>query len=230
MTSVAERSSCVRFACANPHSLVSAQDDPEFMSALRACEVTVADGIGVTMVARLIGVSVGPRITGMDFFTSMMARLNRHGGRVFFFGSSNAVLERMTVRAAREFPNVKIAVLSPPYGDWSESENDAMVQQIVDWQPDVLWVGMTAPKQEKWVQRNTARLNVPVIACVGAVFDYYAETVRRAPLWLCRLGMEWAYRLVQEPARLWRRTLVSAPQFVGMALRERLGLMLAADR
>ena len=225
--SVDKHGACFKFACANPHSLVAAQNDAEFLRALRHCDATVADGIGVTLVARLAGVHVGPRITGHDFFSRMMASLDRRGGRAFFFGSSDSVLSAIAARAACDYPHVIVESLSPPYGAWSKEQNEAMVAHIRARAPDVLWVGMTAPRQEKWVAENAARLGVPVIGSIGAVFDYYAGTVRRAPRWLCRLGLEWAYRLAHEPVRLWRRTLVSAPMFLALVLRERLRLALA---
>lgn len=222
MVSVCDRHPPFKFACANPHSLVAAQSDANFLRALRACDAVVADGVGVTLVGRLTGVQVGPRITGTDFFLGLMSKLNRRGGRAFFFGSSDEVLKRMVARAGRDFPNVHIEVLSPPYGQWSDADNDAMIARIRDAKPDVLWVGMTAPKQEKWVNDYAQRMDVPVVGSIGAVFDYYAGKVHRAPQWLCDLGLEWLYRLAQEPGRLWRRTFVSAPQFLILALRERL--------
>ena len=91
-----------------------------------------------------------------------------------------------------------------------------MIRLINDAQPDVLWVGMTAPKQETWVQTNRKRLRVPVIGSIGAVFDFYAGTHPRSPRWICRLGLEWVYRFVREPRRMWRRNFVSAPKFIGL--------------
>lgn len=226
MIAVSDRHPPFKFACANPHSLVAARNNPKFMTALKACDAVVADGVGVTLVGRLTGVDVGPRITGLDFFMGFMSRLNRRGGRAFFFGSSDAVLQRLVARLNRDFPKVAIEVLSPPYGEWSEAQNDAMVARIREAKPDVLWVGMTAPKQELWVHANASRANVPVVGSIGAVFDYYAGTIKRAPQWLCNLGLEWLYRLLGEPKRLWRRTVVSAPLFLLLVMRERLVVML----
>jgi N-acetylglucosaminyldiphosphoundecaprenol N-acetyl-beta-D-mannosaminyltransferase len=222
MASVHLRRPTFNFACANPHSLVTAKADPQFQRALRACSVVVADGVGVTLVSRAVGVDVGPRITGNDFFLSMMMQINRRGGRVFFLGSRDEVLERIVARARRDYPNVHVDVLSPPYGEWSEQTNSELKRRIVEARPDVLWVGMTAPRQEKWVHRNLHALDVPVVGSIGAVFDFYAGTVRRAPQWLCDLGFEWLYRLAHEPSRLWRRTLISAPAFLWLVLREHL--------
>ena len=93
-----------------------------------------------------------------------------------------------------------------------------MVQTINDAKPDVLWVGMTAPKQEKWVEENRHNLTVPVIGSIGAVFDFYAGTYARAPQWVCRIGLEWAYRFLLEPRRMWQRNCVSAPKFLWLVM------------
>ena len=210
------------FACANPHSLVVARSDDSFRDALERASAVVADGVGCKWGAALSGVSIGPRITGSDFFASIMAALNRAGGRAFFFGSSDAALQKLAYRVRQDYPRVAIGMLSPPFRPWTDEENRRMVENIRLFKPDVLWVGMTAPKQEKWVAANAARLKVPVIGSVGAVFDYYAGVTHRAPQWVCNLGLEWLYRLPREPKRLWRRTFVSAPTFLWFALLERI--------
>jgi N-acetylglucosaminyldiphosphoundecaprenol N-acetyl-beta-D-mannosaminyltransferase len=210
------------FACANPHSLVVARSDAQFRRALEMADAVVADGVGCQWAAALAGVAVGPRITGSEFFVSIMTALNRRGGRAFFFGSSDVVLEKLAARVRQNFPGVAISMLSPPYRPWSEEENQLMIGEIRNFEPDVLWVGMTAPKQEKWVACYGAELGVPVIGSVGAVFDYYAGVTQRAPQWICSLGLEWLYRLPREPKRLWRRTFVSAPAFLWLVLLERM--------
>lgn len=221
-TAIRERRNSFVFACANPHSLVVSRDDPDFRKALINASAVVADGVGCTLAATLAGVSVGPRITGSDYFAAIMTSLNRTGGRAFFFGSSQAVLAKLTKRVSIDYPHVDTDSLSPPYGPWSQEENRVMVEKICKFKPDVLWVGMTAPKQEKWVFANEAQLRVPVIGSIGAVFDYYAGVTQRAPQWICDLGLEWLYRLPREPRRLWRRTMISAPQFLWLVLCERI--------
>lgn len=222
LLSVEYRNSQRVFACANPHSLVVSQRDLEFEVALQRANVVVVDGIGASLMARLAGVRLGPRITGMDYFNGVLNALQQRGsGRVFFFGSSPQVLDRIAERFTREFPTLTLCgTLSPPYGAWSELENHRMVKAINDAKPDVLWVGMTAPKQEKWVEANRRQLGVPVIGSIGAVFDFYAGTYSRAPLWICDAGLEWMYRLIREPRRMWRRNFVSAPKFVWLVLRQ----------
>jgi N-acetylglucosaminyldiphosphoundecaprenol N-acetyl-beta-D-mannosaminyltransferase len=220
IAAVAGGGSRVTFACANPHSLVTAQADAAFKTALNNATLVVADGVGVTLMAKIANVKTGPRIAGTDYFLSVMHALEVHGAaKVFFFGSSQHVLARISERLQREFPNVKLCgVLSPPFGDWSAGSNSAMLETINRADPHVLWVGMTAPKQEKWVEENRHRLRAAVIASVGAVFDYYAGTNPRAPDWICKLGLEWLYRLAREPRRMWRRTFVSAPKFVALVV------------
>lgn len=220
IAAVERRGPPVAFACANPHSLVAAQGDAAFRLALNNASLVVADGVGVTLMAKIAGVKVGPRITGTDYFFSVMRALEEHGAaKVFFFGSSPHVLAGISARMNAEFPNVRLCgILSPPFGRWSAEVNSAMLETINRADPDVLWVGMTAPKQEKWVEENRRRLRAAVIGSIGAVFDFYAGTNRRAPQWMCRLGIEWLYRLAREPRRMWRRTFVSAPKFVALVV------------
>jgi len=220
VSAVERRAPGVVFACANPHSLVTAQGDAAFRAALNNASLVVPDGVGVTLMAKIAGVKVGPRITGTDYFLSVTRALEWHGAaKVFFFGSSSQVLARISERMQREFPNVKVCgILSPPFRGWSAEANSAMLETINGADPDVLWVGMTAPKQEKWVEENRHRLRAAVIASIGAVFDFYAGTNPRAPQWMCKFGIEWLYRLAREPRRMWRRTFVSAPKFVGLVV------------
>lgn len=208
------------FACANPHSIITAQHDAEFLSALHNADFIVADGVGVTLIGRLLGRDVGPRIAGENYFNALHSSLQRKGcGRVFFFGSSERVLELISRRFNEKYPELTLCgTLSPPYRPWSEAENTAMLKTINAAQPDVLWVGMTAPKQEKWIQDNRGKLDVPVIGAIGAVFDFFAGTYPRAPEWMCGAGLEWLYRLIKEPRRMWRRNFISTPKFIGLAL------------
>lgn len=221
LLSVEYRNSQRVFACANPHSLVVAQRDLEFQVALQRANFVVVDGIGASLMARVAGIRLGPRITGTDYFHGVLNALQQRGsGRVFFFGSSQKVLDLIAERFATDFPSLTLCgLLSPPFGSWSESENHRMVKTINEARPDVLWVGMTAPKQEKWVEANRRQLEVPVIGSIGAVFDFYAGTYSRAPWWICNAGLEWMYRLIREPRRMWRRNFVSAPKFVWLVFR-----------
>lgn len=218
------RDSRVIFVCANPHSIVAAQEDRQFSAALNNSDFSVADGVGVTMMAKMVNIRIGPRIAGHDYFKGILDALQKRGnGRVFFFGSSDHVLDLIGKRFRKEYPGLTLCgALSPPYGEWSEEDNESMIRMINAAEPDVLWVGMTAPKQEKWVEANKGRLNASVIGSIGAVFDFYAGTYPRAPVWMCKLGMEWVYRLVKEPRRMWRRNFISSPKFVYLMIKRHI--------
>jgi len=153
----------------------------------------------------------------MTFFGDLPnVQKNRGGGAIFF--SARRIAERLK----REFPAMTVCgTYSPPFRDsFTTQENDSIVDLINRSRPDVLWVGMTAPKQEKWVQQHRHRLQVPCIAAVGAVFDFYSGIKKRSPEFWQRLGLEWLHRLVREPFRLWERSVVSAPIFLLMVFKE----------
>lgn len=220
----AERS-CRYMACANPHSLVVASRDRQFCDALQEADLLTPDGVGIVLAARLLNRPLASRVIGYDFFMALTALLAvKRESRYFFLGSSEDVLGLMVRRLNREFPSITVCgIYAPPFRDtFSGEENSRMVKAINDARPDVLWVGMTAPKQEKWIYENRARLRVPFISAVGAVFDFYAGTAERPPAIWQNLGLEWLYRFLREPGRLWERNLVSTPKFIWMVLREKV--------
>lgn len=211
----------VTVACANLHCVATGAQDAEFARALAATSHVTADGAPLVAAGRLLGGPVGERITGYDLFEAVMERLDRRGGaRVFFLGSTPPVLERIVRRAGRDYPRIAVHVLSPPFGPLPETDAARIRSAIDAVRPDVVWVGMSAPKQEKWMAANASLVDAGAIACVGAVFDYYAGTLERAPAWLRRVGGEWLFRLVQEPRRVWRRYFVSGPAFAGLVWRD----------
>lgn len=212
--------------CANPHSLVTAREDPEFRDALMGADMVVPDGTGVVMASWLMGGGIKRRVTGSDIFARTSERLDRmKGHRAFFLGSTEETLAKIVHRYKADYPDLGICgVYSPPFKDeFSAEDDELMVSAVNKARPDVLWVGMTAPKQEKWIHRNLSRLDVPFVAAVGAVFDYYAGTVKRPHPWFRKMGLEWLPRLLREPRRLWGRNFVSTPRFVLRVLKEKLG-------
>ncbi len=214
-------------ACINPHSLVVAKSDECFSDALRNAPILIPDGIGIVLAAKVLNLDLTERVTGSDVFLGLSEKGNTSGGlKYFFLGSTESVLQKIQDRMAKEYPNISICgVLSPPFrAEFSEAENDAMIEEINKAKPDVLWVGMTAPKQEKWIYQNKDKLDVPLMGAIGAVFDFYAGTVKRSPEWACKMGLEWLPRLVREPRRLFRRNFISSPLFLLMVLKARIGL------
>jgi N-acetylglucosaminyldiphosphoundecaprenol N-acetyl-beta-D-mannosaminyltransferase len=215
------------FSCANPHSLAVAESRSDFRAALENADILVTDGVGLSLVGKMLDVDVGPRITGGDFFNNLMkqenlASLDRKT-RVYFFGSSQKVLDLMKKNIEAQYPNlVMCGYKSPPYGNWSDAENATFIAEINAAKPDILWVGMTAPKQELWTHQHRDKLTVSIIGNIGAVFDFCAGTYERAPEWAQKAGVEWLVRLWREPKRMWRRNFISPVIFVVAAIRHRI--------
>ena len=136
--------------------------------------------------------------------------------RVMFMGSSERVLEKIKERAAKDYPNLEVVTYSPPYkAVFSEEDNRAIIQAINEANPDLLWIGMTAPKQEKWTYQHWKELDIHChVGTIGAVFDFYAGTAKRAPMWWQEHGVEWLFRLLKEPKRMWRRYVIGNPLFL----------------
>lgn len=234
---VLEGDGCRTFACINPHTYVGAQAGPRVSAALAGADWLVPDGIGVVIASRLLGGRIRGRVTGHDVFSGVLERLDRRGPyRIFFFGSTAATLEAIREKMARDYPNLVVAgvlpdpapglhACLPPFPPMYTPEQRAgILATIRQARPDVLWVGMTAPKQELWIQENRAELGVRFAGAVGAVFDFYIGRIRRSPPLFLENGLEWLPRLLQEPRRLWRRMFVSAPIFMWHVLRARLGV------
>lgn len=211
-------------ACLNPHSVVVSTTDIDFQAALSGADILLPDGAGIVLAARILREPIEERVAGTEFFIGLTTKAQEQSGlRYFFLGATDYVLQQITERLRKEFPKVEVVgTFSPPFKDkFSEEENVAMIERINQCRPDVLWVGMTAPKQEKWIFANRHRLKVPLVGAIGAVFDFYAGTRKRAAAWVRNLGLEWLPRLLREPKRLFYRNLVSSPLFLFMVLREK---------
>ena len=221
----------------NAHSFNVAQRDEAFAEALREGDVLIPDGIPIVWACRWLGCPSQPRerIAGWDLFSFEMERLERKSGeadgsvrkmRVMFLGSSETVLEKIRERAAVDYTHLEVATYSPPYKtEFTDEDNDAMIRAVNGCRPDLLWIGMTAPKQEKWAWQHWQLLDIHChVGTVGAVFDFYAGTVRRAPVVWQRFSLEWLHRLLSDPRRMWRRYLIGNPLFLWHIMREWLYL------
>jgi N-acetylglucosaminyldiphosphoundecaprenol N-acetyl-beta-D-mannosaminyltransferase len=221
--------------CAAPAmSLVTAQDDPLLMAALRGATLTLPDGMPVVWAANLLGRGSGAeplrdRVYGPDLMRDHCAHAARNGQRVWLYGGHNdAALEALTASLLRDHPGLEIAGgWSPPHREPTAAEDRETAERIDADRPDVVWVGLGMPKQERWMARVRPLLEAPVLVGVGAAFDFHAGRVSQAPGWIQERGLEWAHRVVQEPRRQLPRYLRSNPRFVaGVArqyLRERRG-------
>ena len=190
----------------------------------------IPDGVSIVKACRWIKAKSQPkeRVAGWDLFSFEMDRLERMSAeqiekdkesrplRVMFMGSSQKVLDLIERRMAVEYPHLDTVVYSPPYKpEFSDEENAMMIGAINDASPDLLWIGMTAPKQEKWTYAHWKELDIHChVGTIGAVFDFFAGTVERAPAWWQRHGLEWLYRLIKEPRRMWRRYMIGNIKFL----------------
>lgn len=202
----------------NAHSYNTALKDELFAEALCNGDVLLPDGASVVKACRWLKAKSQPkeRVAGYDLFLFEMDRLNRKGGKCFFMGSSPRVLELIKRRAAVDYPNIVVESYSPPYKpEFTKEDNDLILAAVNRSAPDLLWIGMTAPKQEKWTYAHWDMLNIQChVGTIGAVFDFYAGTSTRAPQWCQDHSLEWLYRLVKEPRRMWRRYLIGNPLFL----------------
>jgi N-acetylglucosaminyldiphosphoundecaprenol N-acetyl-beta-D-mannosaminyltransferase len=213
-------------SCLNAHSFNILQVDKLYQSAIQKSDIVLPDGIAIVYALRfLTGMKIS-KISGHMLFAYEMERLNQANGKCFFLGSSKSTNFLIKMRASREFPNISVDSFSPPFKKEFTAEDDRiMIRKINDFNPDVLFIGMTAPKQEKWAAAHFEELNVKHICCIGAVFDFYAETCKRAPKWMIDMGFEWLHRLICEPKRLWRRYIFGNTQFIFLIFLEKLKLI-----
>ena len=189
--------------------------DLEFKTALIESDILLPDGIGIVWAEFLLNKNKIKKIAGYDIFLELATKLDKKNGSVFFLGSSNDTLEKIKLKFSKEYPNIKLSYYSPPFRTkFSENESLKICDKVNSFKPDVLFVGMTAPKQEKWVHRYKDHLQTKNICCIGAVFDFYAGNIKRSsPFWI-KLGLEWLPRFLKEPKRLFKRNFVSTPKFI----------------
>lgn len=210
----------------NAFSYDNARKDVLFSEALQKGDVLIPDGISIVKACRFLNAKsqTKERIAGWDLFVYEMEKLNRVGGKVMFLGSSDAVLNLIRHRVAEKYPKIEVDTYSPPYKpEFSDEDNEAMISAINHSNPDLLWIGMTAPKQEKWAYTHLNRLDVHChIGTIGAVFDFFAGTVKRAPERWQRAGLEWLYRLLSEPRRMWRRYFIGNAKFIYYIMVEKI--------
>ena len=199
----------------NPHSYCVARSDPFFQKTLLHSDVLLPDGYGIVLAAKILRGKTIRKIAGADIHDHLLKYANSNNKKVFYLGASENTLALIDKRLKKEYPNILASSYSPPYKpEFSSEDSKAMINAVNAFDPDFLFVGMTAPKQEKWVAANKIDLSATVIVSIGAVFDFYAGTVKRSsPFWI-KIGLEWLPRFLKEPRRLWRRNVISTPLFL----------------
>lgn len=209
----------------NAHSYNTALKDSTFADALIKGDVLIPDGASIVIACRWLKAKsqLQERIAGWDLFEFEMNQLNQTGGKCFFMGSSEKVLALIKEKAKIVYPNILIESYSPPYKpEFSDEDNRKIIEIINQANPDLLWIGMTAPKQEKWTYSHWNELNIHChVGNIGAVFDFFAGTIERAPIWWQEHGLEWLYRLIKEPKRMWKRYIIGNILFLWNILNEK---------
>lgn len=199
----------------NPHSYITAKKDILFEKALRDSDLLIPDGSGIVLASKIINRKTIKKVSGADLHNFLLKKMNENNGKVFYMGSSQNTLDKIGKRIKEEYPNIVVESYSPPFKpEFTREEDDVIIGLINNFKPNVLFIGMTAPKQEKWLYTHKDSLEFNIASSIGAVFDFYAGTVKRpSQIWL-NLHLEWLPRLLNEPKRLWRRNFISTPLFL----------------
>jgi len=207
------------------HTVMASREDPELRAAVLGSSLTVPDGQPLVWAMNALGHELPSRVYGPELMARACERATRTGTRMFLYGGRNqGALVQLTYNLRTRYPGLQIVGgHAPPFRPLTAAEEDRVVAEINRSQADVVWVGIGVPKQEKWMARLRDRLDAPVLVGVGAAFDFHAGLVPQAPAWMQSAGLEWAFRLAQEPRRLWRRYLRYNPRFVAGFVRQWLG-------
>jgi N-acetylglucosaminyldiphosphoundecaprenol N-acetyl-beta-D-mannosaminyltransferase len=207
------------------HGIMEAQNDPRFMLILNAASLVVVDGMPLVWLGRWRGFPLHRRVYGPELLAEFCAQTSSLGFRHFFYGGKPGVPEELVNRLRSRLPALQVAgVYSPPFRSLTEEEDRNLVALINESRADIVWVGLSTPKQEKWMYEHKEKLRVPVLIGVGAAFDFHSGRVKQAPRWMRDHGLEWLFRLSTEPRRLWRRYILLGSRFVWLVTLELSGL------
>jgi exopolysaccharide biosynthesis WecB/TagA/CpsF family protein len=212
---IRNRDGCHSIAATSMHGIVEAQRDPAFKGILNSADLVVPDGMPLVWLGRRKGHRLPRRVYGPDLMLDFCEKTAGHGYRHFFYGGEPGVPERLAESLQRRFPAMEVCgTFSPPFRSLDPQEDQEIVNMILRAAPDVLWVGLGTPKQERWMHEHRDKLQVPVLVSVGAAFDFLSRRRNQAPRWMREHGLEWLFRLMQEPRRLWRRYLIDGARFI----------------
>ena len=208
---IQERARCRYVVVTQMHGIMEARRDENFKAILNSADLFVPDGVSLSWVGRIRGFGTQRRVCGPDLMWEFLKLSEERGYHNYFYGDTEETLERLTSKLQKDFPRLKIAgAHSPPFRPQTSAEDSHDIQMINDSGADVVWIGLGLPKQERWMFEHKDRLNAPVVAGVGAAFKFVSGSVDRAPVWMGNRGLEWLWRFVHEPSRVWRRVLVDA--------------------
>lgn len=212
------------YVCApNAYLGVKANEDKELLKIINNARIVIPDGMPFIWYSRTFNNSLHERIDGNRFFLEFSKIADKNAYSYYFLGGeSNEILEELKKRVNREFKNIDVkGYFCPPFmDDFTGEVNELMIDKINKCKPDILWVGLSAPKQEKWIYKNIDRLNIKMAAGIGAVFNFYSGRVRRAPYWMQKAGLEWLYRIYAEPKRLFKKYMIYNIKFIILVLKD----------
>ena len=204
----------------NVHVVVTAHKDEELRQAVNEADIASPDGKPMEFVARLKGLKEFRRCSGPDMMLALLEESQEKGYTNYFYGSTQETLDLLKEKLLQRFPNLKILKMySPPFRSLTQDEEDAIITEMNTLSPDLIWVGLGAPKQEKWMHAQRGKLQRGVMLGVGAAFDFHAAKLKRAPRWMQQVGLEWFFRLMSEPRRLFKRYFVTNSLFILYLLR-----------
>lgn len=210
---------------ADVNSIMVGQTDPGFLRIHNKAGMVTPDGMPLVWLGRLGGNREMTRVCGPDLMLEVFKTSVAKGYKHYFYGGNEGVPELLKISLEEKFPGIKVVgTYSPPFRSLTDEEDENIVKTINMAKPDIVWVGIGAPKQERWMAAHVDRLEASVLIGVGAAFDFNSNLKKRAPLWLQKIGLEWLFRLSTEPRRLWRRYLKNNPLFIFLAIRQTLGL------
>ena len=210
-----------KYICvSNVHTTVMSHDDEVYKNVQNSAALRLPDGKPLSVVAAARGFKEARRVTGPDLMGELFAEASANKLRHFFYGSTEETLKQLEVKLKEKYPDIVIAgMYSPPFGALSADEDARHVEMINSSKPDIVWIGLGAPKQERWMHYHMDRVNALMIG-VGAGFDYYADNIKRAPLWMQKCSLEWLYRLIQDPKRLAKRYMTTNMRFIKLVNKE----------
>lgn len=213
------------YVCVCPnHTIMESQKNLKLRNIVNSADMATPDGMSVVLASRMLGHREVKQVTGTDLMLAFSKLSSEKGYKHFYYGGTYGVPEKLAENMVNRFPKLKIVgTYSPPFRKLTEEEDKAIVEMINNVKPDVVWVGLGMPKQELWIGEHFGMIDAPVMIGVGAAFDFISGKKKRAPKWMQKVGLEWLYRLLQEPKRLWRRNLYH-PVFFFKLLLQVLGL------
>ena len=204
-----------KYICvSNVHTTVMSYENEEYRKIQNSAAMALPDGAPLSSYSRRKGYKDAQRVTGPDLMLELFKISMQGGYRHYFYGATEETLAAMRQVLEREYPGIEIAgMYAPPFRETTQEEDEQIIQQINESRPDFIWVGLGAPKQEQWMYHHMGKLDGVLIG-VGAGFDYLAGYIKRAPRWMQKMSLEWVYRLLQDPKRLWRRYFTSNVKFI----------------